>query len=63
MCWNAKLMSDFHSRLENWQKADYYRMVHGRYMEAIEKVSLQILKEIQIIPIYLGISPTLPLIV
>ncbi|CAH0764744.1 unnamed protein product [Diatraea saccharalis] len=38
MCWNAQLMSEFHAKLDNRQKADYYRMVHARYMEAIEKL-------------------------
>nr|AYO46921.1 trehalase-2 [Heortia vitessoides] len=38
MCWNAQLLAEFHELLDNRNKADYYRMVHGRYMEAIEKV-------------------------
>ncbi|KAL0809999.1 hypothetical protein ABMA28_010833 [Loxostege sticticalis] len=38
MCGNAQLMAEFHSKLDNRAKADYYRMIHARYMEAIEKV-------------------------
>ncbi|XP_013200112.1 trehalase isoform X1 [Amyelois transitella] len=38
MCSNAQLMHDFHARLQNAEKAAYYRDVHARYMEAIEKV-------------------------
>lgn len=40
MCGNAQLMAEFHTKLDNRAKADYYRMIHARYMEAIEKVSL-----------------------
>ncbi|XP_026730597.1 trehalase-like isoform X3 [Trichoplusia ni] len=38
MCWNAQLLRDFHTRLGNIDKAEYYRNVHARFMEAIEKV-------------------------
>ncbi|KAM3959901.1 LOW QUALITY PROTEIN: trehalase-2 [Aphomia sociella] len=38
MCWNAQLLKDFHTRLGNVGKANYYREVHAKYMEAIEKV-------------------------
>ncbi|XP_073958964.1 trehalase [Choristoneura fumiferana] len=38
MCWNAEIMRDFHLRLGNKAKADYYRQEHGKLMLAIEKV-------------------------
>lgn len=38
MCWNAKLMHNFHKSLGNTAKSEYYRNVHARYMEAIDKV-------------------------
>ncbi|XP_059051470.1 trehalase-like [Achroia grisella] len=38
MSWNAKLLQDFHRRVGNVAKAEYYRVVYERYMEAIEKV-------------------------
>ncbi|XP_063835084.1 trehalase isoform X2 [Ostrinia nubilalis] len=38
MCGNAQLMAEFHEKLENFAMAGYYRMIHGQYMEAIEKV-------------------------
>nr|QIJ96703.1 trehalase 2 [Glyphodes pyloalis] len=38
MCGNAKLMSEFHAKLNNQLKADYYRKMHADYKEAVEKV-------------------------
>ncbi|CAH2099262.1 unnamed protein product [Euphydryas editha] len=38
MSWNAQLMTEFHEKLLNFEKAQYYREVHARIMEAIEKV-------------------------
>lgn len=38
MCWNAELLMQFHSKLGNVYKADYYRNVHARFMDAVEKV-------------------------
>ncbi|KAJ0171158.1 hypothetical protein K1T71_013357 [Dendrolimus kikuchii] len=38
ICWNAKLMVDFHTKLGNIPKAQYYRNVHAEFMEAIEQV-------------------------
>ncbi|XP_047037421.1 trehalase-like isoform X2 [Helicoverpa zea] len=38
MCWNAQLLRDFHLRLGNIDKAEYYRNVHARFMDAIEQV-------------------------
>lgn len=38
MCWNAQLMTEFHEKLQNFEKAKYYRDVHARLMESIEKV-------------------------
>ncbi|XP_052753073.1 trehalase-like isoform X1 [Galleria mellonella] len=38
MCWNAKLLQEFHSRVGNVAKAEYYREIHAKYMEAIDKV-------------------------
>ncbi|XP_041983501.1 trehalase-like isoform X2 [Aricia agestis] len=38
MCWNAQLMTEFHTRLNNDAKASYYRNVHAQLMEAIEDV-------------------------
>lgn len=38
MCWNARLMRDFHTRLGDVDKAEYYRNVHARFMDAIEQL-------------------------
>ncbi|GBP36063.1 Trehalase [Eumeta japonica] len=38
MCWNAQLMTEFHERLGNNEKASYYRDIHTRMLEAIDKV-------------------------
>nr|XP_026492893.1 trehalase-like isoform X3 [Vanessa tameamea] len=38
LCWNAQLMAEFHEKLKNFDKAQYYRDIHARLMEAIEKV-------------------------
>ncbi|XP_045456560.1 trehalase [Melitaea cinxia] len=38
MCWNAQLLTEFHEKLLNFEKAQYYREVHARLMESIEKV-------------------------
>ncbi|XP_045488241.1 trehalase isoform X1 [Pieris rapae] len=38
MSWNAELMADFHSRLGNTAKADYYKDVHASLLQAIENV-------------------------
>nr|ACF94698.1 trehalase [Spodoptera frugiperda] len=38
MRWNAQLLRDFHTRLGNVDKAEYYRNVHARFMDAIEQV-------------------------
>ncbi|CAB3258666.1 unnamed protein product [Arctia plantaginis] len=38
MCWNARLLRDFHTRLGNIDKAEYYRNMHARFMEAIDQV-------------------------
>ena len=38
MCWNAKLLAEFHEELHNVEKAHFYREVHARLMDAIEKV-------------------------
>ncbi|XP_047540830.1 trehalase-like isoform X1 [Vanessa atalanta] len=38
LCWNAQLMAEFHEKLKNFDKAQYYRDMHARLMEAIEKV-------------------------
>ncbi|KAG6446640.1 trehalase isoform X1 [Manduca sexta] len=38
MCGNAQIMSEYHARLNNAEKAAYYRDVHARLMEAIDKV-------------------------
>lgn len=38
MCWNAKLLAEFHEQLHNVEKAQFYREVHARLMDAIEKV-------------------------
>ncbi|XP_026317027.1 trehalase-like isoform X2 [Hyposmocoma kahamanoa] len=38
VCWNAELMAEFHTKLGNVDKAEYYRSVHARLMQAIEEV-------------------------
>lgn len=38
LCWNAGLLSEFHARLGDTSRADYYREVRARLLEAIEKV-------------------------
>lgn len=38
MCWNAQLMAEFHTSLDNHDKAQYYRDLHARFMDAIEQV-------------------------
>ncbi|CAH4036687.1 trehalase-like isoform X2 [Pieris brassicae] len=38
MSWNAELMADFHSKLGNTAKADYYKDVHASLLQAIENV-------------------------
>nr|ARD05075.1 trehalase 2 [Antheraea pernyi] len=38
MCWNAQLMSEFYMKLDNVEKAAYYRDVHARILEAIDQV-------------------------
>ncbi|XP_075987321.1 trehalase-like isoform X2 [Anticarsia gemmatalis] len=38
MCWNARLLRDYHTRLGNIDKAEYYRNVHARFMDAIDQV-------------------------
>ncbi|XP_063389729.1 trehalase-like isoform X2 [Cydia fagiglandana] len=38
LCWNAEIMHDFHAKLGNVDKAEYYKNVHARLLEAIDKV-------------------------
>lgn len=38
LCWNAQLMMEYHTRLQNEEKASYYRRIHDDFMEAIEEL-------------------------
>ncbi|XP_048486687.1 trehalase isoform X2 [Plutella xylostella] len=38
LCWNARLMADFHQRLGDPAKAEYYRALHEQWETAIHEV-------------------------
>nr|QPK67214.1 Trehalase 2 [Rondotia menciana] len=38
LCWNAELMMEYHTRLNNVEKAAYYRQIHANFIQAIEEL-------------------------